>query len=248
MTTDLETRLAAALHARADQVTPDLLRPEDTPRSARRPWRWAVAGLAAAAAVAAAVVVTGDLRGPEPSPVAVAPSASVLDRVPLTQVDGDTSTYDDGAAGRLLDGELVVTDGRHEWSTTDLADWLPAAHLTTVTVPLGHGRTGYVAVGGDQRDEEWLVVTPWHGRLVPVTWPVEHLDVAPDVSGFTTWIGPGPALYTRTDGQAGAPEVRSWEFPRPATLPDHPRSIPLVASTPTVVCLDTTTGAQVDDC
>jgi hypothetical protein len=233
MSTDLETRLAAALHARADQVTPDLLRPDEMPRAAGHAWRWALAGLAAAAAVAAAVVVSGHLRDPEPPPVAQAPPVSVLDRLPLTPVDGETSTYDDGLVGTLEDGELVLTGARSRLTTEDLGTWLAHPRLTTVTVPLGRGHTGYVVVGSDPRDGEWVVVTPWHDRLVPVTWPVEHLDVAPDVGGFTTWIGPGPQLLTRADvpGTESPARVLTWTFPRPGTLQDHPRSIPLVAST-----------------
>jgi len=68
MTTDLETRLAAALHARADQVTPDLLRPEDTPRSARRPWRWAVAGLVVLTAILAYLLLA-DRLAPSGNPL-----------------------------------------------------------------------------------------------------------------------------------------------------------------------------------
>jgi hypothetical protein len=79
MTSELEQRLRAALHARADLVTPDKLSPRPAPTAAPRLSRWIVPSLLAAAAVAALVV--GGLLVPKltatPAPPATSPQVSL---------------------------------------------------------------------------------------------------------------------------------------------------------------------------
>ncbi|MEJ3743247.1 hypothetical protein WEI85_08170 [Actinomycetes bacterium KLBMP 9797] len=84
MSQDLEARLRAALAARADQVTPDSLRPAEPPRrQVRRARRWA-APLAVAAAALLVVMLAGlprllPDRDTDPNPGAGQDRTAVLD-------------------------------------------------------------------------------------------------------------------------------------------------------------------------
>jgi hypothetical protein len=95
MSREIEDRLRAAMAARADQVTPDSLRPEDLPTPDRRRrrdetsrwkpvWVWggAAAGVAAAIAVIAVGVTIGtdddSVEPAEPSPTVTSPSPTTV--------------------------------------------------------------------------------------------------------------------------------------------------------------------------
>jgi hypothetical protein len=76
MSTQTESRLAAALHARADLVTAQDLRPLERPARPGVRWRPVLLTTVAAAAVTAVVVTTAGTTGPAAGPAPIPPAAS----------------------------------------------------------------------------------------------------------------------------------------------------------------------------
>lgn len=250
-THDLEERLSAAFRARAEQVRPELLTPRTAPAAGRAPRRRGLVavGAAAAAAVVAAVAITG-IGGDDPrggtTPLArgvttPGPLVDLFREDPLRALDSPTTTYADGGVGRLDGDLLVVTEGGREWRG-DVSEWVTAPLLTGVSVDLGGGRWAYVVVDADPVDQEFVVLTRWHDRLVPVRWPVEHLPRGgPRMTGFETWVSADGGLYSRTySPRSNLTSVFRRSFPDPAAIDPDATSIDLRATPLGRFCLDPT--------
>lgn len=210
MSTLIEERLAAALHARSDQVQPEHLRPLDIPvvsmaarrmRTARRRRTAVVAGLAVAATAAAVAspLLFSDLGGAG-SPQPTAPTSPTGSEPPRpyrllgsteADVDGDGVTDAATIVQQDGDGPLVL---RVELGSGDRIE-------VTVRpdVPGGVGMPGNPLLGrdlGGGAGEELVVpVSPRESDLpVVYTWvDGEGLVVAPyPASGLQGWRADAP--------------------------------------------------------
>lgn len=124
----IEDRLSAALHARAEQVRPEDLRPADPPTSAvpllRRPTTWLVAAAACAALVATPLALLGDGDGadaplppasqsPTPDPAPDGRDVKGADWPLVSEYDGydvDGDGIDDRIVTRNASGEKVAQE------------------------------------------------------------------------------------------------------------------------------------------
>ncbi len=212
MTTALEDRLTAALHARAELVQPeDIEHPRLRPAAQKSPWRRpAVVGLAAAAAAAVAVgVIVVPLTSHDgstvhqplqinhhwpPSPDHPQPSQKLSDRL-SGDVDGDGSPDQVRLSGSTLTVTLAADPGRPLSALVDHARGL--AGLAGVG---GAGRAVFVATDGLVQGHEWqaMAIRNGHLKFVPLQeGPTEgSISVVPGYR--TSWLTPDGVAMTGT--------------------------------------------------
>lgn len=196
--TDLESRLTAALNARAGQVALEDLSPARPPATVS-PLRRRVrvgAGLAAVGAVAAASVIAvsvinhDDERTVPGGPAtqttsATDPTTGPADKTPQVPVDpadllpqdqpvalegGATADFADGSSA-VLDGDrLVVTDGDAEYATT-IEGLRAEPYLSVVQVAFGAGNGYLVAQSGGGDSNSQTVYVPEPGGALAAVQP-----------------------------------------------------------------------------
>jgi len=173
--TDLETRLSAALHAKADLVTPESLPPLAMPEPrvvpfVRRPATWAVAAAASAVLIALPFVLQGSDERSERPPATEGPTPTGTATTTELTGDLDGDGYDETIT--LQDGTLSVV----------LASSNSGQPLTAV-VPAGYTLAGLIRLD-DSRAHQVVVHELADALIFRVT-----------AAGLTQVTSPGGEMY-----------------------------------------------------
>lgn len=236
---DLEERLSAAFHARAEQVRPEHLVPAPSPATARRRppvLRVAVAALAAGAVAATVAVSAGRAGSPEQAgepPIAThGPQTEPVVKLLVQRLPADEPVSYDDAVATLSGATMTLRLAGDRW-TFDVTH-LDRPALTGVTVDLGR-HVGYVLAVGPQGDPSIEVLVPGPGgRLVRATWSmalegIELPTITPDPGyvGWSVWVGLDGRLHASAyRGSRVAEEVYRWTLP--SAIPSGADEVELV--------------------
>lgn len=219
--TDLETRLSAALQARADLVTPESLPPLAVPEPrvvpfVRRPATWAVAAAASAVLIALPFVFanSGNPSDMQPAP-APTPTETTTPAALSGDVDGDG--YD----------ETVTIDGHGVISVVLFS----SSSGTPLTVDAG--ADGSALVGLAWLGDSPAVVADDHGtgRVFRVTADgLVQVEVEGGQSDYPftendperTWFVEGGQLFTAVPGEETIRYAAAWELNAQGRLVDRP--------------------------
>jgi len=207
MSTDLETRLSAALHAKADLVTPDSLPPLEVPDApvvplVRRPGTWLVAAAASAALLTLPFVLgdaTDRTEGP-PSTQGPNPTASTGPTALTGDLDGDgydeTVTIDEH-------GVLSVILASSNSGTPLTAD--AGADGSTLVGPVQLDDSGADAVVADDRGTGRVFRVTADGLVqVEVVGGQFYYPFTHNEEGQTWWVADGRLL---TGVDVGVPPI-----------------------------------------